>query len=664
MNQSLIFDGVAMRARRDAWYAFVRRQAGAMFEADGRYAPATRADLRIAYWVYPALITGETDAERELANRVCGAGASWEAFDVFCTSAIALNLTRHHRQMTAALVRRSEDHLARFLVAAEGRQPCAAANDYVFHGYNDNMPAMSTRALILGGEWLERPAVVDRGLFNLEGLAAHFERRGLLSEYTSGTYTPITLTALMDVAELARTPEARELAAASARRVMLDLLGHWHPELGLLAGAMSRAYTTDLTATFTNVNALFWYWSGHRLCLDPIAVLGGDDYDGPMAHARNRAWNIAGITELVGPDYADLPPSLVDWARASRTYPHEIHATSDSGQQGVLGGVKEIQTRAFHQPAYFLGTASETWFGQAGQQPTLYGGLGTSQPLRDWRDRVTFWHRTVAGTLDQGDPEPVRAGAPHAMATAEATLPPASGEVSHVTDVGVYHVLQQRGTALVLGMLGVGLLDQEVDRLKLSILFQTHWRQPAELVEQEGWVFLRFGAVYVGVRASGMVGQQRATPRVVDRLHYLRVELPLLDGAATKVTPEFREWCDYGYVLEVASREECGSFAKFCAACRACRWEFYHGFYRTSRYQGRHGELQIIDSVAAGTARFLALDGHVEPRTRLVATGLDPQLAQLLPDGRRVRQRRLFDRPDFIGSPFYQWPAHVLETGE
>ncbi len=58
----------------------------------------------------------------------------------------------------------------------------------------------------------------------------------------------------------------------------------------------------------------------------------------------------------------------------------------------------------------------------------------------------------------------------------------------------------------------------------------------------------------------------------------------------------------------------------------------------------------------------MAIKGQVEPRVKLAATGLDPTLTQLFPDGHRVKQRRIAYRPDYIGSPFYEHRAHILET--
>ena len=171
-------------------------------------------------------------------------------------------------------------------------------------------------------------------------------------------------------------------------------------------------------------------------------------------------------------------------------------------------------------------------------------------------------------------------------------------EADCVLDVGHYKTLQKGGSALVLGSLGPALLDREISRLKLSIVFGTFLHLPDETVEASKWHFLRFGDVYVGVRASGMVEEQRILAHRVVKNKYLRIELPLIEGRTVKVDQEFREWCDFGYVFEIAAKDECGSFEAFQEQCLACSWEWHHGFYRTSRYQGRHGDCLLYTSQA------------------------------------------------------------------
>jgi hypothetical protein len=651
-----------MLARKESYQAFARSLMSRLFKPDGTYQPTTENDARIAYWIYPALVSSPDATEREFANVIYDAAPNWKRWDVFTTSATAAILVRERKRLRPDLVKRSEEHLARFVIRGGGRLPSSGANDYVFHGYNDNMPALSVRAMILAGDVLGRNDFTDRGMFHLEGLCAHFERRGLLSEYTSGTYTAITLTALMDVAECSTNKAAREMALACSNRILLDLFGHWHRGVGGLGGAQSRAYTADLQNWLSVTNALVWYLTGDPRCVNPIEALRNPDaFPGYIHHGRNLAFNLAQFAEVMVPTFADIAPGVRKWARAPRRYPFEMYATTDAGGSGPLGGVTEIQTRAYHQPLYALGTASDTWFDQSGQQATLHAVLATTPRPRTWRDRLTIWHKTIEGALDQGDLIH-ESGGPHSCPPGGKPVPVKLTETGHVLDAGKYHVLQKRGSALVLGSLGPAWLDKKIRRLKFTIGFNTVVHKPDECIAKGRWYFLRFGEVYVGVRAAGMVREKRMPARRVVKNGYLRIEVPLVAGRTVKVTQEFREWCDFGYVFEIASKAECGSFARFCRECLACSWEFYHCAYRTSRYWGRHGELQILDSVAACTVRFMAIDGVIEPRVKLAATGLDPKLTRLFPDGHRVKQRRLMYTPGFIGSPFYKFRQHRIET--
>lgn len=656
---TLPLDAAGMQARKTAYYAFVRSQRLVYFNPDGTYAPGTENDRRITYWLFPALVASADPAERDWALRFYAADPCWADWNIFTTSSIAITLARERERLTPELVRRSEEHLAKFTIVDNGRKPCSAANDYVFHGYNDNMPAMAVRTMLLAGEILGRADCTDRGMFHLEGLCAHFQRRGLLSEHTSATYTPITLTALMDVAECCANPEAREMALACANRILLDVFGHFHPGTGTLGGAQSRAYTVDCTATLSIYNGLMWYLTGHPLLVNPMEALTDEQFPGPIHHGRCRAFSAANITEVFSPAYTAISQGVREFAQAKRPRAYEIRATTDSGQSGLLGGVKEIVTRAWHRPQWCLGTASKTWFDASGHQLVTHGAIAAVPKPRSWRDRLTFWHRLQEGPLDQGD--------------LEKNSCDGMTETDLVRDWGHYHTVQKQGSAMVLGIVGPGLLAKEITQLKLSLLFGTFNRMPDEMFENDtplaawdgeaapqAWQFLRFGEVYVGIRASGMVNGVAKAARRVLKNKYLRVELPLVDGEKVTVTQEFRDAADFGYILELADQAECGDFATFRSQCRRGAWEFYHAFYRTSRFCGRNGELQIIDSPAAGTARFFAVDGEVEQPVFLAATGLEPRLTRLFKDGHRVRQRRIMYSPEFIGSPFYAGRLHVI----
>ena len=643
-----MLDPDEMRRRKSDYFAFVRRRAKDFFHPDGTYRPNLAPDRRTTFRIFPALIDTEEPAGREFALRLLDRDPSWGKFDVFITSSIASLLVRERHRLTPELVRRAEEHLDQFVDAGAERRGSSGANDYMFHGYNDNMPALATRALVFAGDVLGRKDLTEHGLFFLEGLCAHFQRRGLLSEYNSSTYGAVTLTALMDVAECARNGEARELALACARRVLLEDLVHWHPETGAGSGSSSRAYVPDATIVYTDMAALMWYLSGDPRVLGPMEALGDPPYGGVLAHGPDPGFYLAEACEFLIPSYEHVGAGIVEFARRPRAYPHEVRASTDAGRAA------SAQTRLWQQRLWTLGTASREIWGGNHHHLTLRGTLARCPAPETWKDRLSFWHYLQSGDTDLGDIVP--------------SYNNFTTEVSSFGDAGQYHTAQKRGSALVLGHLGTGLLERDVSRLKLSIVFSTRGRVafPDEMAEDDAalpawagdgaadrWQFLRFGDVYVGIRAAGMLNERMLPVRRVDKGGYLRVEIPILEGTATRIDREFRKWLDLGYVLEMADRAECGSFDAFRRQCMQTTWECVHWFYRNSRYRGRHGELQIVDSIEPEGLRFIAVDGRVEEPVLFEATGLDPALVRLFPDERVVRLSRIYWRRDFIGTPFY-----------
>ncbi len=651
-----VLEQSGMRARKEAFFEHVQSCAFKFFTPDGEFSGRIEPDHRIAFWILPALLASKDLAVKTLGLKLYDNLPCWNEWNIFTTSSIASNLLRERQHLTPELVFRSENHLARFAKVNGGREPCSGANDYMFHGANDNMPSMATRTLVFAGELLGRRDLLDHGLFLLEGLCANFQRRGLLSEYNSSTYTPITLVSLMDIAECAQSVEAKEMAQACANRVMLDLVAHWHQRMGAPSGSSSRCYLPDHTLTLSTQNALMWYL-GFPGAIDLIKALQGA-YKGPIHHGPSSAFVTAGFVECFSPDFSMVRPEITAFARANRTYPYEVRATVDSIK------ATSVQTRTWQQPAWSLGTAStEMWPTQSGQQVTLRGALLRGDDPSDWRNRVALWHFLQSGTIDWGDPTPS-----HGDLTSPTT---------HVSDYGQYHILQDKGSAMVLGNLGTALHGEKVDNLKLVVIASIFDQLPDEMLVNESsletwsgegssidWHFLRFGEVFIGLRCAGMLDGAALPVLRVLKDGYLRIEVPAVAGYKRLVTPELRKNLDFAYVIEMASLEEC-SFSQFRGECRSGTWECYNAFYRNSRYQGRYGELQIIDTVydekkCSEGVRFMAVDGEVEPVTRFSATGLDPKLLQLFSDDRRIRPRRILYDFDFAGSPFYQVRQHVL----
>ena len=189
------------------------------------------------------------------------------------------------------------------------------------------------------------------------------------------------------------------------------------------------------------------------------------------------------------------------------------------------------------------------------------------------------------------------------------------------------------------------------------------WRGDAK---PASWQFLRYGDVYAGTRLVGSAGcditgtAPASQLRRDNRNGFLRVELDLLPGGRTVVDSKLQELTDCACAFEIADRSECGSFEEFRRQCQDRRWEFYRWKERHSRYDGRNAELYISDSTE-GELRFAAVDGECLPEPELIeATGLDPSLVRLFPDGRKIKLRRLLNDYSFAGSPFYKNEGRVF----
>jgi hypothetical protein len=400
-----------------------------------------------------------------------------------------------------------------------------------------------------------------------------------------------------------------------------------------------------------------------------------------MHHHRNRAFCMAQFVEVMNASHATLAGGVRDFARAPRAYPYTITATTDWGESGPAGGSVGYLSRAFQRGLWWLGTSSVTGTGSMTGQHLLFHGAFSSVPhARDWTDRVSFWHRMVADHPDQGETVEASwsAPGPHKGAFAEGGAHAdmrVSAETDHVHDVGRYVTVQKGGSAMVVGALAPDLDGKTIADLRYSFFLGTFLRQPDELFENDtalagwdgkaapgAWQFLRFGDVYIGARVTAMVHGERKPVRRVLRHRYLRLEAGLLDNSPTTLDAGYRGMADVGLVFEIADRQETGDFAEFRRQVLATRWEYYHSFQRNARFIGRHGELQINDSAMRNTPRFIAVDGAAEVPVFFAATGLDPSLVPLFPDGRRIVQRRICYRPDYVASPYYDREWQTLEA--
>jgi len=199
--------------------------------------------------------------------------------------------------------------------------------------------------------------------------------RGGLTEYNSPTYIVTALAPLARMLPLAHEAEFREQIETVLRHLYADFCWHYHPETGLLAGAMSRAYSGD--------------WLGNSLS----NLLAYQQFGAPLT-AVNLTSPFVALSEYRAPDHcvrAALEPKAGATVRAS--IPNSgIRRVTHFGERYALGaksgptyGSQELPITlahpARHQRLLYLKQRPET---RAALYSHLKGGcLLACLPFRD-----------------------------------------------------------------------------------------------------------------------------------------------------------------------------------------------------------------------------------------------------------------------------------------
>ncbi|MDG0813522.1 hypothetical protein [Cohnella rhizosphaerae] len=405
--------GHRFRERTRLFTTKVVEAAGEWYDREGTWtADTTPPHTRERYWLAGALYAA---GEAEWANAIAGKGETESygdiRFNIFNTN-IAASLLIAHRDKMSAVVR---DELASLVRDGFSFKPGNRQPDFQFHGYNDNMPAKATAGLILGGQLLGNREAVDYGIWNLRQFRAMLVRSGINSEFNSPTYTGLTIRAMGEIAEHAEDEEARALALGIERRLWIDLAARFHPEMGVLAGPYSRAYTVDNAAHASCISGLLWFCLGDRVHPSPMLLFDKPD-DLVLHHMGDVPFNVAQFCWFAGGEY-HIPDTALRLFEA-KPYPFRAVASCELGAgEGTdfLARSSRIETALF--PDYALGTSSAP-FGSMEQNNSYFVTYKRKEIVDAYRDIGTIFTKLVVndevpGTIvraKDGDREYANAG--------------------------------------------------------------------------------------------------------------------------------------------------------------------------------------------------------------------------------------------------------------
>ncbi len=197
--------------------------------------------------------------------------------------------------------------------------------EFEFVGVNDNFPCMATFAAIIGGRLVKNDDVVSWGIKNLESFCKMLERRGLQSEHTSPTYTPVQILPMAELVTYTDDERVKELALYAERRLEYGLLAFYHSGMGKMCGPYSRAYTVDSVACIHMVD--FWLYSvlGIRT-VSALDEMFDQDKMNRVMHG-SRWFETVQFVWLAMCDYHVTPKMLDDTFK--RKFPYEVKASCE-----------------------------------------------------------------------------------------------------------------------------------------------------------------------------------------------------------------------------------------------------------------------------------------------------------------------------------------------
>jgi hypothetical protein len=592
------------------------------FTADGIWSsilptPDTRKALWLAFGLF-----GDTanQAAIDLANAILERLAfvhhsrprtpeeAASQFDIFITNH-AVQLLVVHREKLTDPVRVKLEGWARH---ALGDFPGDHQADYQFHGANDNMPSKATLGLILGGEYFGDQRAIDHGLWNLRQLRALLTRRGLMSEYTCPTYSPLTLVNLTEIALHARHPEAATLARQCVERIWSDILGHFHAPTGTMAGPYSRSYQMDATAHFSTATCLLWLALGDDWAsFNPLEELQRNPIR--LVHHHSDITTQLGVLAWLTACPLIPPAQLIHWME-QRTYPFRLLANAERcGPESA-----EVHTSLYAEEDFALGTSlDEPWTRL--QSEAFFLQYRRQAPRRDITGVRTLYARYLFN--DQ--------------------RPYSSGGRDQLQPQAMAHTIHKDRIALMLTRPLERLSAKPVTALKFSAVLPTHFGAIEHIEIQAGTtnspcghhVFIKEGPVYIALRGLHATRLGDDATDATSAATGIRIE-PTDDG-------EFQVISFYNYagparqfaeseivttlngfiaVIGLAAEETFDQFKQRVSSAQLL--DYYAFDQRTITYQLGDTELSASFAPAANRFRFATIDGLPLPRPIWQADGL------------------------------------------
>jgi hypothetical protein len=616
------WDPAGQRARRGEIFGLHQKACGPLFDEQGKWiGRSTSPGGRERLWHAMSLL--ESEATRDKGNAVIREAFAMRgrkelgSFSHFEFTASTQLLARDKGELTP------ENHA---LLTGLVTETFARRGPIRWLGYNDNFPAMDNVVATLGGEMLDDKNSRERGLDGMQKLLEYFVRRGLLAEYTSSTYSPVTLACFADIAEYARDAEARRMALEIEHHVWLDLATHFHAPTDILAGPHSRAYNVDSVGHLHQFHMLFYQVFGDKLWLNPKRFLFPPIEKQEIHHDGDVPFMQCSNVWIAGPTYH--PRAEIERIAFSKPFPYRVTGTSEHGTAtGVVMNLSasgkfeassevmeyaggELVCTTYMMPDYAVGSAT-VQFHDGNQTDTFFVNYRRAANAQSIRDTGTIFCRYTVNDDGPG----------------REWTDPRSGERSRdlLADSGRVRAVQKDGTVLALYQAKAQFLD-DYKALRLTVVLPEFYRElkRVEVTNDPDMVWVEDEFLFASFRPLILTNRGRKGAVRVERENgYAAIQLVNYEGPPRRFTrKELLETCN-GFVAEIGSRAEYGNFDRFKARVLEGRVEDEMAAgQRITRYRRPGVQLDLCHTLYYSQVKYILIDGKPQPRPLFQATGV------------------------------------------
>jgi hypothetical protein len=623
------WDPDGQRRRRQEINELHAKACATLFASDGAWiGPPTEETGRVRFWHSMSLLEGE--ATRDKGNaivRKCFAEraklAAFSHFE-FCSAA---QLLAKQKSELAADNRQSLTNLLR--EALSQQQPI------YFRGYNDNFPAMENVAAVLGGEEVDDSRSRQRGLEGMRRLLELLERRGLLSEYTSSTYTPVTQLCYADIAEYSQDLETRRLALQIESRIWLDIAAHFHAPTNILAGPHSRAYNVDSVGHLYQVHMLLYQTFGGKLWLNPTHFLFPRvqkqviHHDGDVAFMQaSNAWIASGTYH---------PSNEIERLVFDKTFPFSVSATSEFGTaemavmtrgadgkfheaEGILEyPCGELVSTSYLTDDYAVGSAT-CQFHDGNQTDTFFVNYRRAERPSSLADVGTIfcryacnedgpglpWHDPRNQTDERSKDLFADAGRVRTVQKDNAVLALYQSKAQFIDDYSVLRLV-----------ITIPVFYRSLRRLMIGDRTESASKDPEIVWVEDDYLYAAFRPLILtdhGRRVAVSTRQEN---------DYLTISFYNYDGPPRRFSRKELLRTLNGFVAEIGSKREDNSFDQFRSRVLAGRVDdAVAAGQRITRYSRPGIQLDLCHSLSFGGIKYALVNGEPQRRPRFEATGV------------------------------------------